>query len=136
MVSWGVNHDITEQKRGEDALRESEERFRALTENVPDLIRRFDRNLKLIYCEPGCHTANRTLKRGTRRPERDRVRGIADSSSRLGEDRSRGARLWQATKVRTEAINDREGDGKPMTPCSDPEKWITGKIVSMLSGVR
>lgn len=41
LILLGVR-DITEQKRAEDALRESEERFRAVAELVPDLLWRSD----------------------------------------------------------------------------------------------
>ncbi len=44
--------DITDRKRAEEAMRESRERFRVLAENIPDLITRFDRDLRLLYVNP------------------------------------------------------------------------------------
>ncbi len=41
--------DITESKKAEEALRESENQFRSLAENAPDMIMRFDRNLRVLY---------------------------------------------------------------------------------------
>ena len=44
--------DISERKRAEAALYQREQEFRALVENVPDIIVRFDRNLRYLYACP------------------------------------------------------------------------------------
>lgn len=48
----GASIDITEFLKTEEKLRESEERFRAIAENIPDLIVRFDQDLRLQYGNP------------------------------------------------------------------------------------
>lgn len=51
--TYGVNQDITERKRSEEALRESEERFRAIASTANDAIIMVDDKGNVTYWNPG-----------------------------------------------------------------------------------
>lgn len=48
----GTVQDITKRRLIEDSLRESEEKFRSLAQNLPLIVSRFDRDLRHIYVSP------------------------------------------------------------------------------------
>ena len=62
--TWGIaglSEDITERKQAEDILHQREQEFRALVELSPDIISRFDRELRHIYVNPAIKLATGML---------------------------------------------------------------------------
>ena len=50
----GVNMDVTERKRTEDALRESEDKLRLLLDSIAEAIYGIDLELRCTFCNPAC----------------------------------------------------------------------------------
>src|SRR5919202_735749 len=53
----GLSEDITESKRAEELLHQRQQEFTALVEHSPDIIARFDRQLRHIYVNPALELA-------------------------------------------------------------------------------
>ncbi|HEY9635092.1 MAG TPA: histidine kinase dimerization/phosphoacceptor domain -containing protein [Coleofasciculaceae cyanobacterium] len=56
-INESLQLEITERKRAEEALYRRKQAFRALVENSPDVIARFDRQLRHIYVNPAIERA-------------------------------------------------------------------------------
>jgi PAS domain S-box-containing protein len=54
----GIIFDITEHRRMEEALRQSEQQYRTLVEHIPDLIVRYDTELRRTYVNPAWERAS------------------------------------------------------------------------------
>lgn len=53
----GTYHDITDRRRAQEALRQSEETHRALVAGLPDIILRFDRDGRHLFVSDNAHEA-------------------------------------------------------------------------------
>ena len=80
--------DVTEHRRAEEKLRESEERFRLIAENVGDLVAMVDTEGRRIYNSPSYRTV---FKDGEIQPDTDSFREIHP------EDRERVKAIFRET---------------------------------------
>ncbi len=53
----GIQRDITQRRQAELALHRSEEHFRTLADNLPDVVARFDRDQRYLYVNPSARLA-------------------------------------------------------------------------------
>lgn len=60
-IIFGTGRDLTEQKRMENALKDSEEKYRLMVENQTDMVVKFDQDGKILFASPSyCEVLGRT----------------------------------------------------------------------------
>ncbi|MDM7998690.1 MAG: PAS domain S-box protein [Dehalococcoidia bacterium] len=107
--------DITERKRADDALKESEEKFRALAENSSDLIVLLDRNAVISYESPaasrllGLDPAARVGERPFERVHPDDLPAVTEAFNELMRNPSAGPR-----RISEMRLQHRDGSWRTM----------------------
>ncbi|MEJ2211653.1 MAG: PAS domain S-box protein, partial [Anaerolineae bacterium] len=111
----GISRDVTQRKRAERALQESEDRWRSLVENAPDIVVTLDRRGRILYMNRVAEMADETVEElvGTDvfsyvEPEhRPALREAIDAAFEGQEGGvlemvtigARGVPVWQAVRV-------------------------------------
>ena len=126
----GIVRDITEKKQAEEALIRSENNFRTLAENSPDIISRFDRQNRHIYVNPAAEEPY------GRPPEEI----IGKTHSELGMDPEK-VKLWESHHEKVFATGKPESMEFGYTSSQGKEyyfntqvvpEFIDGKVTSIL----
>lgn len=133
-----VGHDITARKqtaeelrKAADAVRESQERFKTLAENIPDMIVRFDKDLRIIY-------GNEAVQKRTGLP----INYLTGKTAKEYGSERNISNIWEKTAKevfksgnlkRIEVTNNWLGIRKTFDTMVIPEKDQAGKVNSVIS---
>jgi PAS domain S-box-containing protein len=129
---YGV--DITDRKRVEDALKYTEAQYRSLTENSPDLIARFDQQLRHLFVNPAA------AKAGSYSPDEYvdktiREVGVPDQEARKWEERIKKA-FATGQIVDVEDVFETPQGKQYFSTKFVPERATDGTIISVQSVAR
>ena len=127
----GTVQDITERKRAEASFHRSRQAFKALADNAPDIVARFDRQLRHLYVSP-------SVQKATGRP-------VEDFIGRTNEDLGMPKDLCEAwnTAINAVFVSGRQQKTEFAFPADDghmafstllvPEFAMDGSVESVLS---
>ena len=126
--------DISARKQGEEALRQREREFSTLVENAPDMIVRFDADLRHVYC-------NAAVERQLGVPPR---MFIGKTPLEIGAPREQAEFAWQALRQALETGREQVVEQSYPSPSGQkhlltrivPERDEQGSIGSLLAITR
>lgn len=126
-----VGRDITEQKRAKEALARREQEFRALAENSPDIIVRYNRDVVRLY-------ANAALSRALNKPRSDLIGKDLSNAPMAAPMRKEFAQtirsVFETGQERTFVLKlDLEEGGRHIQYRLAPEFSRSGQVESVLS---
>src|SRR3569833_13155 len=137
----GIARDITARTRAEAAVLQRERDYRTLAENTPDVIVRWNRELRRTFVNPAFlrvtgMTAEKALGGGVRTELADEPPG-SDYGAYLGELVHNVEEVFATGEPRTVALTRRNGRGaRILEPRFVPERDELGQVVTVLGIAR
>jgi diguanylate cyclase (GGDEF)-like protein/PAS domain S-box-containing protein len=130
---WSIVEDVTERKQAEDELRRREEEFRVLVENSPDVVVRFDRELRRTYISPQWEKVNGIAIADALGKRPSELATVVSASAQAFEaELRRTLESGQPNEIEIGG-NDHEGEWKYFALRVVPELDAEGAVASLLT---